>query len=851
MRRKKEEKIEENPASKAKKKVKKEIVDPSLAVLREMEKEKKEEEKEARSERIFRTEPSLHILDLRKIVAEKKKTQKIVLPVKVIEKKSEVKKTMVAPVVKKNFSLGWGARLALSFRKIKEFCVKAPQGVFYFTISESGKILTRLKSISVFILKSPKEFFSKINIIPPAFKENIIKFENNFKFLRLSFADGKKIVGFGLIAFVLISPFQVFSYYGTLKKAENKVLDGANDAYASLVEGGGQIANSDFSGAANNLEEAAGAFGAAQREINKINFIVAGIAKALPQGDKLEAGDALFFAGEKFSLVGRNLLDSLAAFTKNESDGRLTPKVKILRDQLSEMLPDIAAARDRLALVDREAIPEDKQETFIKLQEKLPNLVGSFKKLISISDLMIKFLGDEASKRYLFVFQNTGELRPTGGFMGSLALVDFNEGQITKIEVPGGGSYDFRGSLKEKVVAPEPLTLINPRWELQDANWFPDFPTSAEKIKWFYEKGGGPTIDGVVAINSDLIVDLLEVAGPITLPKYNKIIDANNFTEEIQKSVEIEYDRKENKPKQIIGDMAPVLLDKIFKSSPRDFGKILSIFAKGLGERNIILYSVFPEIEHEILNLDWGGKIKSVNEKTDYLMIVHSNLGGGKTDQIIKEDVSLETTIALDGYIKNKLTIKRAHSGEKGQLFTGMRNVDYLRVYAPAGSTLLNAEGFEAPPEELFENPGDGYIVDPDLKNSESQIFVDEATKTRISREFGKTVFANWVQVDPGDTATVILEYILPFKFSYFETQNNWLSDLRDKFSGGQEKSFYQILVQKQPGTKINFTDTVNFGENLKAEWYYGQDMKFSATSATVANELDADRFYLLGFTKK
>ena len=133
MRRKKEEKIEENPASKAKKKVKKEIVDPSLAVLREMEKEKKEEEREARSERIFRTEPSLHILDLRKIVAEKKKTQKIVLPVKVIEKKSEVKKTMVAPVVKKNFSLGWGARLALSFRKIKEFCVKAPQGVFYFT----------------------------------------------------------------------------------------------------------------------------------------------------------------------------------------------------------------------------------------------------------------------------------------------------------------------------------------------------------------------------------------------------------------------------------------------------------------------------------------------------------------------------------------------------------------------------------------------------------------------------------------------------------------------------------------------------------------------------------------------
>jgi hypothetical protein len=793
-------------------------------------------------EMIFKTDPSPHILDLRKIAAERRREVKKIEPIK--KAKEEKIKIEVIKKEKKKINLS-------IFKKILDFWIKAPQGVYYFTIGEIKQLWSRMKSLIISIFKFLIDFFCKVRAFFLLPKENIQKFEDNFKFLKLSLADCKKIISFGLVAFVFILPLQAFSYYGSLKRTENRVMDGASEAYSSLVASGGQIANSDFSGAANNLAEAAGAFSAAQRELNKINFIVAGLAKALPQGERMEAGDALFFAGEKLSLVGRNLLDSVADFTKNDSNIEITSKIKILRDKLSEMLPDISEAGDRLISIESEAIPEDKQDTFRKLQEKLPSLVLTFKKLISVSDLMIKFLGDGEPKRYLFIFQNTGERRATGGFMGSMALVDFDKGSIKNIEVPGGGPYDFTGSLKEKIIAPGPLTLINPRWEIQDANWFPDFKTSAEKIKWFYEKGGGPTIDGVVAINSDVIVDLLKIVGPIELLKYKKTVNADNFIDEIQKSVEIEYNRKENKPKQIIGDLTPVLLEKIFASNPRDFGKILSTFATSLREKDIILHSVFPEIEHELLNLDWGGGIKNVNQKTDYLMIVHSNLGGGKTDRVMEDNATLETTISYDGYIKNKLTIRRTHQGKKGEAFTGMRNVDYLRIYVPEGSTLINAEGFEAPPEELFEKASKGYVSDPDLKILEDQVFVDEATKTRIGKEAGKTVFGNWVQVDPEESVTVIVEYMLPFKFPYSGDGEGWLRDLQDKFSKDKENSFYQILIQKQSGTKINFTNKISFPERLKAEWYYGKNMEFGQTFAIANNNLETDLFFLLGFVKK
>ena len=39
-------------------------------------------------------------------------------------------------------------------------------------------------------------------------------------------------------------------------------------------------------------------------------------------------------------------------------------------------------------------------------------------------------LGGPAPSRYLLVFQNPAELRPTGGFPGTMALVTLNQGEL-------------------------------------------------------------------------------------------------------------------------------------------------------------------------------------------------------------------------------------------------------------------------------------------------------------------------------------------------------------------------------------------------------------------------------------
>ena len=125
--------------------------------------------------------------------------------------------------------------------------------------------------------------------------------------------------------------------------------------------------------------------------------------------------------------------------------------------------------------------------------------------------------------------------------MGSLALMDIDRGQIKRLEIPGGGPYDFQGQLTAQVAAPEPLRLIQPVWQLQDANWFPDWPTSAEKIMWFLNKSGAPTFDGVIAVTSDVMEDLLMVTGPIEMNEYGLTIDSDNFWYVTENQVENEY----------------------------------------------------------------------------------------------------------------------------------------------------------------------------------------------------------------------------------------------------------------------------------------------------------------------
>ncbi len=369
------------------------------------------------------------------------------------------------------------------------------------------------------------------------------------------------------------------------------------------------------------------------------------------------------------------------------------------------------------------------------------------------------FLGSP-EKRYLLVFQNDDELRATGGFMGSFALMSHQRSGIT-IDMPPEGTYAVQGWLPNRILAPEPLRLINSRFEFQDTNWFPDFTVSAPKILSWYQASGGPTVDGVIAVNASVLEDMLRLTGPLTVPGLEGEVNASNVVEVVERTIRShQYDAR---PKESLVALLKTVVDRIGTGKVKGLDGMMTLIS-ALDEKKIQLYARDRSVEDSIRQLGWAGTMNTSTK--DFVMMVQSNIGGGKTDRVIEQDITHETRILASGEMVSTVSIHRVHRGSKGDPLHGVRNVSYMRLYVPQGATLIAASGFSPLPEWRFESPPPDLTPDPDVRRAELTEKIDPSSGTSIYEEDNKTVFGNWALLDPGQESVISFTFRLPFRVS-------------------------------------------------------------------------------------
>lgn len=648
---------------------------------------------------------------------------------------------------------------------------------------------------------------------PKKIKQPIFNLKWSWKFpsfpLEMLRGWQRAMVSFVLISFLFVLPLHAMETIQNLNSTKINLLQNSSNAVSKLNEAVALITTSSDS-AATSFHDAKESFSAAQKSIDRLGAAASFLLSILPPTkDTYKSGASLVAVGENMSEAGEKISQGVAAMQNESLD--TTGRVSLLLQTLKSVLPLLEDAEKDSKNIDPNFLPNEYKNRFTELQTALPGLINSVQEVTDFSDTLLTLLGSEGKKRYLLLFQNNTELRPTGGFLGSFAVLDISRGEITNLSIPEGGSYDLQGSLKKNYIAPLPLQLLSARWEFQDSNWFPDFPTSARQALQFFNEAGGPTVDGVLAVNATFISSLLNILGPVEMEKYERTIDSENFIFETQKIVETEYPKYSsenssslNAPKAFIGDLATILMEKVKTTDTPSLLKIIELAYQGLQEKDVQIYFPDEKTQKIIHNFGWDGAIEPTDQ--DYLMIVNTNLGGGKTDGVISEKNNLDITIQEDGRIINTLTITRTHNGIPGSSFTGVNNVDFLRIYVPKGSHLLSATGFTVPDTSLFETPDESWLSDPDILYIEEMATIDPTNNTMLFEESGKTVFGNWVQVKPGDTATITFVYELPFQIK--EKNEGILTALKNKV-GFKNLTPYSLFLQKQAGV-LQRTTTVN-----------------------------------------
>lgn len=699
------------------------------------------------------------------------------------------------------------------------------------------------KSVAVPQVEVTNDFHSEAReeIFAAPERQDGFSFAQTFATHLNKLAIPRVLFSFGSVALVIfILIFGTGFFFKALRIKDTALLAGQS-AYANLTQAKESVLSRDFVRSGTDFQSAGERFEEISRELDGMGSVLIETSRYVPFLSKLSTGRYLAKAGEDGARVGVLMGEILADLEGVKNSAGQTEPVSFLAifqrtdRNLREIETRLESIEASLAKVNTDDIPEEKRAQFVEMKKKLPllqSVVGEFTKN---SQIFTDVLGGNGPRKYLFLFQNNQEMRATGGFIGTYGVLDIFNGRIRNFFIDGIFNPD--GQLREKVVPPEPIQKISAAWSLHDSNWFPNFPTSAEKATWFYEKTGGPTVDGVITMTPTVMQKLLKITGPIEMPDYGVTVDQNNFLEKIQYEVEVDYDKELNQPKKILADLAPKILDRIFNvENVADIAKTANVLLESLNEKQILIYSKNYNIEKKISEMGWSGELLAAEK--DYLSVINSNINGYKTDGVVEEKIEHQAEIQADGSIIDIVTITRHHNGGNSEFeWWNKVNANYMRVYVPKGSQLLSAQGqtreFNSPP---LDYGALNFKRDAQVEVLEQATTIDEATGTRISEEDDKTVFANWVYVSPQETVRVEYKYLLPFRIE---------PGVKNK-----PADTYSLVAQKQSGSVgSQFVSQVAYPENFSLLWKYPEGGATENNILKMETNLATDKFVGIAFT--
>ncbi len=664
----------------------------------------------------------------------------------------------------------------------------------------------------------------------------------------------KKFVAATLAMCVIVTlPFPALGFYRRVEDNTAHIVAESTNAFLSLQSSTVAAFNQNLPQAQFDLSQALNSFGNAKTLLDKEYKALIYILDTLPLvGTKIKSRQDLLEAGHYVALGNAYLIKGFDEAAKAE-DMNTIDRLSLIRTHIKGAIPQYTEALERLDTVDQFALPPEFQESFSEFRMLFHGLVSDMENMSEVISGVELMLGGEGFKRYLIAFQNQYEVRPTGGFIGSFAIVDVQNGKIQNIDIPGGGSYDLQGQLSVFEKPPLPLQLINTRWEFQDANWFPDFKATGEKLAWFYQKSRGTTVDGVIAINASVLERLLRIIGPIEDAEHSLLLDTSGAIEALHTEIEA-YDNSDgkNQPKAILASVLEEVIARVQTIKPEQLLSLVTELSDALNEREIQAYFTDKRLQSLSHSYGWSGEIEETGTDQDYVMVVNANIGGGKSDSNITQMVDHQSVIEEDGSIIDTVIITRTHEGkDSSDTLQGQMNSSYVRVYVPKGAELLDAGGFTYPDEGSFLVSPSWYSEDTDLISEEQLQETHAGTGTRVVNEFGKTSFGNWVVTYPHEKTQVYFTYRLPFKAfdKKGSEEKGFVAKYAAKFASlasenGHTVSRYSIVMQRQSGVISQYTHTAIYPPGWHPMWKTGDDISLSLNGASSGGNWKTDKIF-------
>lgn len=435
---------------------------------------------------------------------------------------------------------------------------------------------------------------------------------------------------------------------------------------------------------------------------------------------------------------------------------------------------------------------------------KEKNVVAVLEKVKAVIQIYPQLAGITGEKKYLVLLANNAEIRGTGGFIGSYAVLSFQGGGLANFKVDD--IYNLDGQLRIKIVPPSPLKekLGVDRQYLRDSSWSPNFLENAALAEKLYSDATGNKVDGVFLVDLSEVEDLLSIIGPVNIPNFSDKVTTGDLFEKGTRYSEVNFFPGSTQKKDFLSSVAGQIIETVSTTKSDKVIPLAYALAKGAAQKHVLLYFNDTWGAQLARLYNWDGYAPSFSGSTeDYLMIVDSNIGANKVNRFIKRDIDLQVVVDRDGFIGDKLTITLTNENKSNSWPAGTYT-DFLRLFIPQKSTVASMD----------------FAGDKDIH----ALGLDQVGET--------LAISKTVSVPAGESRKFVMEYRL------------------DKPLEAKSASpTYRLYIQKQPGTlSDSLTLSIDQPGYLK---YKAGDFSMENGKLIVRTRLDSDSMFKAVFEKK
>lgn len=560
----------------------------------------------------------------------------------------------------------------------------------------------------------------------------------------------------------------------------------------------------DLESAAQTIEQAQDQASALRRELRPFVPLTDRLGWLPGVGPTVAAAGPLTDYAAELTAAGHALFSGVRPLLDlDEGSGplsaRLLQTLEAAEPQFAAAQASFAAAFQARERFNLEALPGPVKEPLARVDSVLPMVEAG----LPLLERLPKLLGGDAPQSYLILAQNDDELRATGGFISGVGTVSVERGELTHFSI--GDSYAVDDFSKVYPKPPEALQryMLAEQWVVRDANWSPDFPTTARQLQDLYLFSTGTQVDGVIAFDQAALEAILEVTGPLSVEGVEEKVNSFNVRAYIQAARDPPAGEGPTEEwwlhrKDFMQDLGAGLMDRLLHV--RGAGEAMPLgrtLLRIVREKHLLLQFNDPQVSEAMSALGLDGGLHPA--PGDFVMVVDTNVGFNKVDHLIERGIEYTVDLrdpsapraslrlAYRNSVQRKIPCQQIASyGEGGYEDLQQRCYwDYLRVYAPSG---VRFDAGSLPPvpavSMMSDEPQDGRWE-------------------HGLAEHGLTQFDGLLLLPTGESVELELSYDLPKGVLSSDSDGLLTYTLRWVKQAGTEATQIRLTVLPPPGSAV------------------------------------------------